>query len=74
MDAATRFRFYYAGAGRYDVWERTTGPDVKLGRIFTTAPVALSANPGKWFTDEEETEAVDSMNDAAQLLALRVRG
>lgn len=57
-----RFRYQYLGKGTYLVSEYTGPP---LARIFTTAPIAMSQDPGKWRV-AGTPGTHDSMDEAAQ--------
>ncbi len=62
------FRYYYRGAGAYEVWlTDRLGRDVLLGWIRTIAPIALAVNPGKWRAEGVD-DAFDSMNSSAERL------
>jgi hypothetical protein len=61
------FRFWHLGAGRYEVWKDRGEEGRMLGRIYTTAPVALAINSGKWFALGIPGR-FDSMNAAAAAL------
>jgi len=63
------FLYYYVGRGTYNVFARLSGSDRFLGQIETTAPIALSRNPGKWRA-RQQSRPLDSMDEAAlELLA-----